>query len=155
MTMAVITNRVNHLVTLGHPVFALQVMAIAAILFLVAVHALQAIEIDMVLVVKSNGRAGFIRCSPDLCFRNGDFGVRDADYVGRVIIWRGQRTALRGQVANDTLGVMTPFPVTRHALTMVGAFQSRFPERLRFRRLIAMTLAAGRELAGRAVVMTN
>lgn len=151
--MAIVADSVNLLIGLIDSIFLLQVMTITAILLLVAVHAFQSEQVDMLLVMQGNDRSGLVGRCPDSHIRGRDHGMRNTDNIGGIDRSPGQDGPLMGQVTHDTLGVVTPFPVTSHALTVVGSFQSRLSETLRFGGTVAVAFPARGKLSRRAVMM--
>ena len=129
-------------------------MTVAAVLFLMAVHTGQAEQVNMLLVMKSDHRALFIRRHPDLLFRGGDHRVSGADNIGRVIAGSRHRLAGSGQVAQNALGVVAPFTVTGETLTVICAFQTWLTQVLRVL-LTSVTLRAGRNMSRWAVMVTG
>lgn len=153
-TMAVIAYSVDFFVGFAKPQLLLQVVAIAAVLSLVAVNALQFEQVNVFLVMERYNRTFLIRRRPHLCMGHGYNRVRNTDDVGRVG-GRGRKISYIGrQVAHNTLGVMAPLPVTPHTLTMVCSFQPRFPERLRFLGIAPVTFCARWEVFFRAIMVT-
>ena len=63
--VAIIADGMDFLVGFTCPGLFLQVMTVAAIFLFVTIHAAQAEQIDMLLVVQGYDRSGLVRCRPD------------------------------------------------------------------------------------------
>lgn len=120
--VTIITNSVYFFVCLmGSRVF-LQVVTVAAVFLLVTVNTAQSEQIDVFLMMKCHQWAGGVRCGPDPHLGDRYNRVGNTQNVRRVDT-RGRKVdAVGGQVTDDTFGVMTPFPVTPHTLTVKGTF---------------------------------
>jgi len=155
LTMAVITDSVNLLICLGYPGPLFQIVTITAVLILVAVHTAKSDQIDMLLVMQCHYRTLFIRCRPDLGIWNRDNRVRPANDVGFVTVDLGQLIFICGQMADNTLGVVTPLAVAGHTLPVISAFKAGLTQTLCLRDFSRMTFYARRKLARRAVMVTG
>lgn len=122
LAVTIVANCVNLLLGANNFGFLLQVVAIAAGFLLVAVDTAQAKELDMIFMVEGHDRARLVGRRPNPFCRYMNSRVRNTHDIGRVRLQR-DRTARLRQVADDTLGIVTPFTMTRQALTMVGPLQ--------------------------------
>jgi len=127
-SMATRANSVNLLLALHQAGRFVDIMAVTAIFLLVTIHATQAEEIDMLLMVECNHGAGGVWRNVALLSRHGHHGMRDTHNIGRIFTRCLECFGVVGAVTDDTISIMTPFAVTAETLTVIGALQARLAE---------------------------
>lgn len=132
----------------------IDIVAITAVFFLMAIDTAQPKQINMLLMIKSHHGPGLVWriISFFRWYRNDR--VRYTHNIGRILAGTLKRVALGGIMANDTFGIVTPFAVAAEALPMVRAFETGLAQvgRIRF---ASVALAAWRYMARRAIVMAG
>lgn len=147
-------DSVNLFLALYQTGWLVDIVAIAAIFFLMAIHTAQAEQVDVLLVVECNHRAGSVRSNIIFLRWYSHHRMRDTHDIGGILAGGLDRFGVVGIMADDTLGVVAPFAMTAEALTVIRPFETRLAKIVGIG-LAAMTFAAWRNLAGRAEVMAG
>lgn len=152
--VAIITNCVDLLLGLFHFGELLKIVAIAAVFLFVTIDATEAKEIDVLLMLEGDYRRARIWCLVDFLDWLSNDRVRLADDIGRIFRGSLHCTLGIGNVTEDALGIVAPFPVARKTLAVIGAFKIRFLQ-IRRLRTAAVAVAAGRYFSGWTEMMTS
>jgi hypothetical protein len=131
------------------------IVTTAAVLFLVTVDAHQVEELDVLLVVKGDDGSFFIPglIDPRFWFMNDRMVY--TDYIGLIPDRRRQSATCLFHVADFTLRVVTPLPVTVHTLSVISPLQAGLSQ-VSSRGSGIVTFLAGRMgLVRRCVMVTE
>lgn len=101
-------------------------------------------------MMQGHYRARFIRRPIDPLIRHDYHRVRNTDNISRVRLSR-QRLAHGRKVTEVALGIMTPFAMTREALSVKRAFEPRLAQTGG----LVVTFSTGRELSLRTIVVAG
>ena len=91
-----------------------------------AIYTAKTKKIRMLFVLKGDDRKLSIQSLVDLGYGYGDVGMRASDNIGWIRCLSRQYFTLNGNVADDTLGVVTPFTVAGKALPVIGTLEIGF-----------------------------